>query len=223
MGRAGNAQRSGMPGPGNTHLRASFTPSRRAPAMSRLALAACVRALHATATGRTKEQPNGNPDVACVREGNTLNEHVALLCRVISLSGAYFFIEQPSTSLFFETEAMKAAVHATSARQVRLNMCNFGSKTKKLSILVGTVEWLDLTAAFRFQALPGPGIAVMPLANIQHSKHTCATNSCEAVASSHKPLRLQGVQLLRQGQAGHELYQPAGQKGSDREAGKLAG
>lgn len=108
--------------------------------------------LSRSVTQRKPEAPAGNVKVKCVQEGNELNRRIALLVQVISLSGAYYIVEQPLSSLFFHTDAMKTAIEVTSARKVTFDMGNFGHMTKKPSIVVGNVPWLDGIQTFRCEA-----------------------------------------------------------------------
>ena len=79
-----------------------------------------------------------------MRAGNQLNLGCPLLCAIANHIGVKFCIEQPASSLFFQTPAMQALCQLCSASQVTFNMIEFGSATKKPTVLVGTVAWLHM-------------------------------------------------------------------------------
>lgn len=55
-------------------------------------------------------------DLPSVREANTLNSNCALLCKAAHMLGITWLIEQPATSLFFDTPLMKEAIQLSVAR-----------------------------------------------------------------------------------------------------------
>ena len=55
----------------------------------------------------------GNVDKEFVREGNKLNTGCALLCAIAHVIGVQYGLEQPLSSLFFHTPAMKACMSFT--------------------------------------------------------------------------------------------------------------
>lgn len=94
-------------------------------------------------TGRSAASPLGNVDNPRVREGNVLNQHMALLCALASLAGITWVVEQPSSSLFFKTPAWVGLIQTTGARRLGFSMKDFGHPNNKATTLYGNASWLE--------------------------------------------------------------------------------
>ena len=91
---------------------------------------------------RSPENVLGDVSRPFVQEGNALNNRCALLCLLSRQCGSHWVIEQPSSSLFFQTEDMRRVMQVTGAHLVRFNMSEFGHPTAKATLLAGTPCWL---------------------------------------------------------------------------------
>ena len=97
-------------------------------------------------TQRSCENPDGHDGVQSVMEGNELNLRVGLMCMIATKLGIPWIIEQPSSSLFFETDTFKSVILATNAQRVHINLGDYGHLTRKPTLLLGTVPWLQTLA-----------------------------------------------------------------------------
>lgn len=90
-------------------------------------------------TKRTKKNPYGAKSNQSVLDGNATNSSMALLCYLGSLLSWDWLIEQPQSSLFFETQMMKAVKETiANVSTCSLNLGSFGHETRKTTVLMGT-------------------------------------------------------------------------------------
>lgn len=94
-------------------------------------------------TKRSHENPQGNPKAPSVIEGNKLNLRCSLLCRLAHSCLSRWVVEQPDSSLFFDTDSMKAVRAHCQAHLVQFSMASFGHVARKGTYLLGTVDWLE--------------------------------------------------------------------------------
>ncbi|CAK0832315.1 unnamed protein product [Prorocentrum cordatum] len=99
-----------------------------------------------SSTGRSKANVMGNAAAPSVIESNILNCRCAVLCLLCAAIGVYWVIEQPGTSLFFQTAEMQHVMLNTGARLVKFYMSSYGHPSCKDTILVGTAPWLPQIA-----------------------------------------------------------------------------
>ena len=94
-------------------------------------------------SGRSAENPLGFTGRPTVDEGNLLNRRTAFLLIIAGLMGVLWVIEQPVSSVFFETVALKTSM-AFSANTHRCFtwLSAFGHPMPKPTILRGTPVWL---------------------------------------------------------------------------------
>ena len=90
-------------------------------------------------TKRSKTNPLGAKSKQLVADGNATNSSMALLCYLGSLLSWDWLIEQPQSSLFFETQMMKAVKESiANVSTCYLKLGSFGHATQKVTILMGT-------------------------------------------------------------------------------------
>ena len=89
-------------------------------------------------TKRSKENPLGAKSNQSVLDGNATNSSMALLCYLGSLLSWDWLIEQPKSSLFFETPLMLAVRQTANVSTCSLQLGSFGHATEKATILMGT-------------------------------------------------------------------------------------
>ena len=90
-------------------------------------------------TKRSKKNPLGANSCQSVLDGNATNSHMALLCYLGSLLSWDWLIEQPQSSLFFETQMMKAVKESiANVSTCYLKFGSFGHATQKPTVLMGT-------------------------------------------------------------------------------------
>ena len=90
-------------------------------------------------TKRTKKNPLGAKSNQSVLDGNATNSSMAFLCYLGSLLSWDWLIEQPQSSLFFDTQMMKAVKESiANVSTVSLQLGTFGHTTQKQTILMGT-------------------------------------------------------------------------------------
>lgn len=94
-------------------------------------------------TGRSPSNPTGNEAAPSVIQGNASNNRCAILCVLCHKIGAFWAVEQPGSSLFFETDDMKMAINACSAAFTKFKMKIFGHPSDKFTLVCGTVTWLS--------------------------------------------------------------------------------
>ena len=91
---------------------------------------------------RSKENPLGANPIdrsQSVLDGNATNSSTALLCYLGSLLSWDWLIEQPQSSLFFETQMMKAVKETiANVSTCFLKLGSFGHATQKPTVLMGT-------------------------------------------------------------------------------------
>jgi len=73
-----------------------------------------------------------------VRLGNLLNKHVSLLCTICSICGVHWGVEQPASTLFYDTLEMKRAIEFSQATRVWIPLGEFGHKMQKPTVLYAT-------------------------------------------------------------------------------------
>ena len=92
-----------------------------------------------SATKRSKTNPLGAKSNQSVLDGNATNSSMALLCYLGSLLSWDWLIEQPQSTLFFETQMMKAVKETiANVSTCSLNLGSFGHETRKTTVLMGT-------------------------------------------------------------------------------------
>ena len=91
---------------------------------------------------RSKEHIMGDDGCDFVRAGNLCNERVSILCDLARMCGAYWVIEQPISSLFFQTPHMLSTIANRAAERTSFPMSSFGHAAEKMTQLVGTTDWL---------------------------------------------------------------------------------
>ena len=90
-------------------------------------------------TQRSKQNPLGNTANASVRDGNHMNKSMALICLLCLKLKVKWLIEQPRTSLFFETPLMRSVTDTIpNVTTASVSLGNFGHMTRKSTLLVGT-------------------------------------------------------------------------------------
>ena len=90
-------------------------------------------------TKRSKKNILGAKSNQSVLDGNATNSSMALLCYLGSLLSWDWLIEQPQSSLFFETQMMKAVKESiANVSTCYLKLGSFGHATQKVTILMGT-------------------------------------------------------------------------------------
>ena len=106
--------------------------------------------LSRSASRRSLANPYGDPSVASVAEGNVVNERVAMICAICSMLGIVWLVEQPASSLFFNTELMSMVVAKENAFQRHFFMKEFGHANSKPTLLFGVASFLSsLGTAFK--------------------------------------------------------------------------
>ena len=99
---------------------------------------------------RSPGNPYGDCAVETVREGNQVNERVALICVICSMLGIKWLVEQPGSSLFFHTQLMGMVVAKENAFQRHFFMKDFGHTSSKPTLLIGVADFLStLGKAFK--------------------------------------------------------------------------
>lgn len=91
-------------------------------------------------TGRTAENPEGDINNNTVFEANRCNSAIAILCVIARRINVQFCVEQPASTLFFHTRAMKHAM--SDCHRAHFNMAAFGHDMPKPTVLMGNSGWL---------------------------------------------------------------------------------
>ena len=99
--------------------------------------------LSRSSTQRSAENPHGNVRRPSVVEGNSLNVRCALLCLLAHRCCSRWVVEQPDSSLFFDTDSMQTAWKNCGARLIKFRMSIYGHVTRKGTYLLGTADWLE--------------------------------------------------------------------------------
>ena len=99
--------------------------------------------LSRSVTKRSAADPDGDVNLATVREGNHLNKVVALLVTIAGLAGISWVIEQPGSSLFFHTQIMRSVISEVNPFQRWLWLRKWGHFSKKSTVLVGVAGFLS--------------------------------------------------------------------------------
>ena len=97
-------------------------------------------------TGRSKANPRGHETKPVVAEGNSLNDRAAHLCYIASMLQVVWVIEQPASSLFFDTDRMSSVIKYCGATRVHLWLYDYGHSARKGTVFVGTAAWLPVFA-----------------------------------------------------------------------------
>lgn len=91
---------------------------------------------------RSASDTTGDTSRQFVVDGNRLNSRCGLVCAIAHMMGVHWVIEQPGSSLFFESPPMAATIQHCAAQSVKFPMGDYGHGSRKPTILVGTVAWL---------------------------------------------------------------------------------
>ena len=102
-----------------------------------------------SSSGRSKAIPRGHESKPKVAEGNSLNDRAALLCWIASMLQVAWVIEQPASSLFFDTKHMSSVITQCGAKRIHLWLYDYGHPARKATIFVGTTAWLASFACTR--------------------------------------------------------------------------
>ena len=102
-------------------------------------------------TCRSGANPLGDSSRRLVAEGNELNCRTALLCTICSMNTAVWMIEQPVSSLFFDTRLMAATIMHLGAKRIHFWMRSFGHDSQKGTVCYGTPEWCHPNAPWLSQ------------------------------------------------------------------------
>ena len=130
-------------------------------------------------TKRSMSNPTGNCQAPSVIAGNLLNNRCALLSILCHLAGSVWVVEQPGSSLFFDTSDMKGVIAYCKAVFCKFKMNIFRHPTDKDTLLVGTAAWV--------QQVPDCGRA----------SHTSASATSSAPAQPVKAARRLGSKIKR--------------------------
>ena len=103
-------------------------------------------------SGRTKSNPDGNLERTFVVQGNKMNKRCAVVCVLARLLGVHWAIEQPRSSMFFCTAAMRSTIEFSRAAVSTFPMSMYGHPCQKQAILVGTPSWLPNLGVARKKA-----------------------------------------------------------------------
>ena len=95
---------------------------------------------------RSRRKPLGNKRRPFVAEGNKLNVRCGLACAIASMIQVDWVIEQPASSLFFDTPLMKGVIKFNAARKITFPLSEYGHPALKMTMLVGTAAWLSTFA-----------------------------------------------------------------------------
>lgn len=91
---------------------------------------------------RSASDTTGDTSRQFVADGNRLNSRCGVVCAIAHMMGVRWVIEQPGSSLFFESPPMAATIQHCAAQSVKFPMSDYGHACLKPTILVGTVTWL---------------------------------------------------------------------------------
>ena len=137
--------------------------------------------LSRSVTRRRADHPYGDDSLETVREGNLVNERVALLCAICSMLGIAWIVEQPSSSLFFHTNLMRCVKSKENPWFRHFFMKDFGHSAKKPTILMGVAPLLSAL-----------GTAFKPKEGPKRKKTEKKTKRCAADAKHKTEKRTKG-------------------------------
>ena len=146
-------------------------------------------------TKRSKECIMGDSEKQSVQEANVLNKYSAVLAHIAWLLGVTWVIEQPASSLFWETPDMRNVLALTAAGRVHFPMSNFGHEMPKPTVLRGTARWfhnlhpptpllpIKKKPAARIQKKPAAYVTTKTIDKDGHVKRQ-VTGRCKALKAS---------------------------------------
>lgn len=111
-------------------------------------------------TGRSNDRPLGREEYKSVKDSNIMTSRVLILCLLASAKGAWWTLEQPSSSLMERHPSFQRVLSLLPVRRLSMAMGDFGGLSRKATYLWSRPLVHHTQNLFWFVCIEGFGIAL---------------------------------------------------------------